>query len=104
MIGFPYRVASSTLVNNPNTLTFSLAATPYGCTNCESAISQITVRINSAPIYGDFDVLPVDGGFASVTNFSLSAFLCVDDDLPLSYVFLYIDSRGNSISLAEKNI
>jgi tetratricopeptide (TPR) repeat protein len=54
-------------------------------------------------VFGTFDIIPPRGGYALVTNFSLSALYCEDDDLPLSYVFSYASQDGRFITLMEKS-
>jgi len=64
-------------------------------TDGSSADANIRVSVNRPPRFGSFEVTP-NNGVSGETRFELKASGWIDDDLPLRYLFSYLDSTTNS--------
>jgi hypothetical protein len=94
---FPFRIAP-TYLNGDITYIFELKVDPYDCANCAPSTAQMRLYVNPSPVFGVFVVSPSSGvAGLSGTNFTLSAALCTDDNIPLSYSFSYVSASGAGI-------
>jgi hypothetical protein len=118
-VSSPLRADNFSLVGDLNTFiypdtltaglyyTFRMSVTPYECSLCSFSYSDITVYVNSKPMFGTLSVSPGSGfsGFdAASTLFEFSTSGWVDSDLPMTYAFKYLDSRKQWLPLILRSV